>query len=173
MSGEDINNGNEALEKSISLLETLKGKFPNVKIISYVIAFLAAGGGGTFLWAWDKTQEHIIKVSTPKIIHLSDSIAKVKIAHALDSISQRRRMRGSLGDQLSSTMLVSRDSVPYKIGDWYNNEKNIFQIGLFGNKQNGKILYRHVNGEVYRAIFKPDRDYYYYFDDNGQWKQVK
>lgn len=173
MSGVTPNNGEEALNQSIGLLKKLQIQFPKFKIIAYLIAFLSAGGGTTFLWIWDKAQDHIINVATPKIIHLSDSIANVKIVHVIDSINEIDKGKQKLGEQLSQLMHVERDSLPYKIGDWFNREKNIFQVGLYVNKLNDKVLYRHVDGHVYRAIFKPQRDYYYYFDDNGQWKQVK
>ncbi|RLI47640.1 hypothetical protein DRO61_07690 [Candidatus Bathyarchaeota archaeon] len=136
--------GEEALDKSISLLNKLKNQFPSLKVIAYIIAFLSAGGGTVFVWVWDKSQDHIIKVATPKIIHYADSISNAKIKHVIDSINLSNEWR-----------------------------RDIYQIGLFGSKSNGKVLYRHTDNEVYRAIFKPKYDYYYYFNDKGEWKQVK
>lgn len=173
MSDNEGNKGEEVLDKSIGVLKKLHHKYPNLKVIAYLIGFLSAGGGGTFLWVWDKAQDHIITVATPEIIHISDSIAHSKIEYVMDSIKQSNKNKVRLGSQLSSVMDVKRDSLHYKIGDWYNDEKNVYQIGLFGNKKTGRVLYRHTNGDVYRAIFKADMDYYYYYDDNGRWKQVK
>ena len=170
---EGVKEGEEVLQESISFLKKLKTRFPGLKLISYILAFISMGGGTMFIWIWDKSQDHIIKVATPKIIHLSDSISKGKINHVLDSINYANKLRGSLRTDLSFACGVDRDSFVSVFGRWYKREGNLYNIGLYGNYKTHKVLYKHVNGYVYRAIFKPQKDYYYYINDRGEWKQVK
>lgn len=173
MSDESQMNGEEALDKTMTTLKKLKTVFPNAKVLGYIVAFLSMGGGSLFLWVWDQSQDHIVRVATPHIIHYADSIALSKIENVLDSIEQDRLINKSFEHNLSLYMDVPEDSLDSYIGRWFNREKNIFQVGLFKDTKRNKLLYKHTNGEIYRAVYRQKYDYYYYFNDQGEWKQVK
>lgn len=173
MSGNDTKGSEEALNSSIGFFKGLQEKFPKVKLFAYIVAFLSTGGGTVFVWAWEQSQDHIIKVATPKIVHIADSISISHAKNILDSIAEANSLLIRLDDELSAQLMTPRDSLAIIIGEWYRSQKGIYQIGLFGDMNTNKIRYRHVNGEVYRAIFRPEKDYYYYFNDQGKWRQVK
>ncbi len=173
MSDENQINGEEALDKTMSTLKKIQTVFPNAKILGYIIAFMSMGGGSMFLWVWDQSQDHIVRVATPHIIHYADSIALNKIENVLDSIEQDRLINKSFEHNLSVKMGVPEDSLDTYMGSWFNREKNIFQIGLFKDTKRNKLFYRHTNGEIYRAVYNKKEDYYKYFDDNGKWRNVK
>ena len=173
MDNNDDNRGKDALVGSISWLKGLEKLNPNFKLIGYIIAFLSAGGGSMFLYVWDKAQDEILKVATPQILHLADSISKAKITYVLDSINYKNKNRGSFRNDLSVEIGTTRDSVAGKIGDFYKGELGLYYIGLFYDPIRNKIMYKHTNGEEYRVVYRREKDYYYYFDDNGLFKKVK
>lgn len=173
MSDNNAINGEQALDKTMTLLKKAKTVFPNLKIFAYIIAFLSAGGGTVFVWVWDKSQEHIVKVATPHIIHYADSIAVAKMDAVLDSIERDRLLNKSFEYKVAKIMDVPKDSLDIYIGRWFNREKYVFHVGLFKDIKKDKVLYRHTNGEIYRAVYNARDDIYKYFDDNGKWRNVK
>ena len=81
--------------------------------------------------------------------------------------------RGSFRNDLSIEFRTTRDSVASKLGTLYRQELGLFYVGLFYDPKRNKIMYKHTNGDEYRVVYKREKDYYYYFDDNGLFKKVK
>jgi len=153
----------------MSFKEEIKGFITKVKeykilIVSFLSLFGLTGGGLT-TWVMDSMD----KTAANKIEQHTLPVVKREIYFVLDSMMKAKKtsFRQEVGDKMG----FEKDDVADSLTYWWRSELGRYNVGLFFEPIDGRIMYIHTNGRKYRAFFDDDQDGYYFIndDDESEW----
>ena len=151
---------NEGEKRAKGIIGAFKNLFPNSKLIVFVTAFISAGGLSSFGILNSLMEEKVQEYARPEIHR--------QIAAVLDSVKKDSENRGSFRKDLSIELKTDIDSVDKKIGDWYRSEVGFYYVGPFYSTKYKRIMYKHIDGHIYRPVWDTLNQRYYFLNDYGK-----